>query len=396
MSRSAETRRSNVRLIDVVDALEDRRLELEQRDRLAGDELGPVDEQLHGRGRDPHPHALRVALVDEEDRLVLGEVRVGDDDLVDAVAVDHGAEVVQRTERHEPVRRPRRERDEADDADRGVRAVPQRVGDRVDVRARADEHRAPLVARRAEDHPGEPLVGRAQQRDDRDREDQRAVEDVVRRELLAVHEREGQRDERHLEQPGHDRAHARARAAVRVQPRAGEEQDGQQVREGDDVLRLVDLRARIPVLEEHRLHAQRDEDREPDPGEVERGERQHAREAPQRAHLQHERQRGRPLAADVLRGQREVDSSGLRVPRLFSLMFSGRRRHAPRTSTTHRARCRGTAHRWPPPTSAAAPARSMVRESPSRRVTSGFQASSFSASVVSGWRTCGSSVGSAS
>ena len=70
---------------------------------------------------------------------------------------------------------------------------------------RADEHRAPLVAGRAEDHAREPLVGPAQQRDDRDREDQRAVEDVVRRELLAVHEREGQRDERDLEQRGDDR-----------------------------------------------------------------------------------------------------------------------------------------------------------------------------------------------
>ena len=46
-------------LDEVVEALEDRRLELEQRHRLAGHELRAVDEQLHRRRRDPHAHALR-------------------------------------------------------------------------------------------------------------------------------------------------------------------------------------------------------------------------------------------------------------------------------------------------------------------------------------------------
>ena len=70
----------------VVDALEDRRLELEQRHRLAGHELGAVDEDLHRRRRDAHRDAAPVALVDELDGLLLREVGVGDDDLVDAVA----------------------------------------------------------------------------------------------------------------------------------------------------------------------------------------------------------------------------------------------------------------------------------------------------------------------
>ena len=69
-----------------VDALEHGRAQLEQRHRLPGHELGAVDQDLHRRRREPHAHAAPVALVDELDRLVLGEVRVGDDHLVDPLA----------------------------------------------------------------------------------------------------------------------------------------------------------------------------------------------------------------------------------------------------------------------------------------------------------------------
>ena len=58
--------------------------ELEQRHGLAGDELRAVDEDLHRRGRHPHRHPAAVALVDQLDASLLGEVGVGDDDLVDA------------------------------------------------------------------------------------------------------------------------------------------------------------------------------------------------------------------------------------------------------------------------------------------------------------------------
>ena len=80
-------------LDDEVDALEHRRAQLEQRHGLAGDELGAVDEDLHRRRRDPHAHAAAVARVDELDRLLLGEVGVGDDDLVDLLALEDVAEV---------------------------------------------------------------------------------------------------------------------------------------------------------------------------------------------------------------------------------------------------------------------------------------------------------------
>ncbi len=70
----------------VVDALEDRRPELEQRDRLAGHELGPVDQDLHRRGRDLDRDAALMAGIDELHRLVLREIRVGDDHFLDPLA----------------------------------------------------------------------------------------------------------------------------------------------------------------------------------------------------------------------------------------------------------------------------------------------------------------------
>ena len=68
-----------------VEALEDRRAQLEERHRLPGDELRVVDEHLHRRGRDAHAHAPRVGAVDELEQLLLGVVVVGDDHLVDAL-----------------------------------------------------------------------------------------------------------------------------------------------------------------------------------------------------------------------------------------------------------------------------------------------------------------------
>ena len=106
-------------LDDPVEALEHRGAQLEQRHGLAGDEVRAVDEDLHRRRRDPHAHAAPVALVDELDRLLLGERGVGDDHLVDLLALDDLAQVAELPERLDPVVRARRQRDEADDVDRG-------------------------------------------------------------------------------------------------------------------------------------------------------------------------------------------------------------------------------------------------------------------------------------
>jgi hypothetical protein len=113
-----------------VDPVEDRRLELEQRQRLPGHELHPVHQDLHGGRGHAHAHAVLVALVDQLDGLGLGEVCVGDQHLVDGVEVT--LELLQRAEVAQPVeQRDRRAGDEAVGLD--LARVAQRVRDGLDV-----------------------------------------------------------------------------------------------------------------------------------------------------------------------------------------------------------------------------------------------------------------------
>ena len=140
--------------------VEDRRLELEERAPTAPGtnsarwiRISIVDGAM--RTVDAAP----VALVDELDRLLLREVGVGDDDLLDAVLGEDCGELVERPERAQAVVGARRQRDEADASRRGVwPSLGERVGDRLDVLARADEQRAAAVARRAQQQPGDLLV----------------------------------------------------------------------------------------------------------------------------------------------------------------------------------------------------------------------------------------------
>ena len=116
-------------------------------------------------------------------------------------------------ERAQPVVRPRRQRDVADDSTRRGR-VGERMRDRFDVLARADQHRAAPVAGGAQQQAGDASWCSQRSADDvDDREEQRAVEDVVAGEVLAAGQREDQRDDRHLEQRRRRSARARAAAA---------------------------------------------------------------------------------------------------------------------------------------------------------------------------------------
>ena len=72
----------------VVDPLEHRGPQREQRHALAGHELGPVDQDLHRRRRDVDRHAALMAEVDELDGPLLREVGVGDDHLLDALPAE--------------------------------------------------------------------------------------------------------------------------------------------------------------------------------------------------------------------------------------------------------------------------------------------------------------------
>jgi hypothetical protein len=241
-----------------------------------------------------------VALVDELDRAVLREVRVGDDHLLHPVHVEHAGEVLHLPQRAQPVVRPRRERDEADHLDRRVHLAAERVRHVLDVTPRPDQHRPAPVARRTQDQPRHPLVHPAQRPDVRDRERQRRVEDVVARVVLAVDQREDQRDDRDLEERRDDLRDPGPRGARRVEPGAGEEQRGDEVRERDGPPRLLQRVVPGPlVLGEHHLDHQRGEQREEEPEEVEPEEREEARRLAQRLHPQQEGERRRALAAHV-------------------------------------------------------------------------------------------------
>ncbi len=290
----------------VVEAVEDRRAQLEQRHRRAGHELGAVHEDLHRRRRDPHRHAALVARVDEVDRALLREVGVGDDHLLHAVHVEHRGDVLDPAERAQPVVGPRRQRHEADHLDRRVHLVLERVRDVLDVLARADEHGAAAVAGQSQQDAGDLLVAPPQRADEADPERQRAVEDVVARVLLAVDEREDERDDGDLEERGDDPRQAGPLGARGVQPGAGEQQHREQIGEGDGVARLVHRRRPRPLaVAQHGLDHERDVDRREHADEVEHEQREHAQARAQRLHPQQEREGRRALAAHV--DPRQVD-----------------------------------------------------------------------------------------
>ena len=72
------------------------------------------------------------------------------------------------------------------------------MGDGLDVLARAHQQRAPLIPRLSQQPPGGAQVELPEGRDVDGAEEQRPVEDVVAGEVLAVSQREHQRDHRRL------------------------------------------------------------------------------------------------------------------------------------------------------------------------------------------------------
>ena len=295
-----------------------------------------MDQDLHRRGRQAHPHAAPVALIDELDGVVLGEVGVGDDDLVDAPVGEHLLEVRQRAERAQAVVRQRLGREEADDVDRRVRHVGERVRDIDDVLAAADQHGTSLVAGGSQQQPRNALIDRAKRRDVEDRERERAPEQVIAGEVFAADDGEDQRHERDLEQRADDAREPRPQRALRVQPGAREQQRRQQVGERQEVFGAF---ARV-----HRLHAsvdgflehERREDRERHAGEVERQQRDDPRHAPDGRGAQQERDHRRALAADVAIGA--LDALGC---------ARGRRRRGACAAPSRRGLARLTERRFP-------------------------------------------------
>ena len=299
-----------------------------------------------------------------------------------------------------PLCGPRLQRHEADDVDVVPAARGQRVRHVLDVLAGAHQHRAALVARRAQQEPRRALVGEAERRHVGDGEEERPVEDVVARELLAADDRVERDHDRHLEERGDDARQARAHRAVAVEPRLGEQQRRDEEREPHVVLGLVEHDRRVERVARGRLEPEGGGDGQEERDEVERQQRHGARDPAQRVHAQQERERRRALAAHVALGQRRRrrGRQRRRGPRPVLDRFARGHLPAPNGHQGEMSRewSRRRAFYLAAPTSMSTPAWSIVRRRPSCSGTLGSQPSSARARVMSGWRTFGSSTGSAS
>ena len=145
---------------------------------------------------------------------------------------EHVIQVAERAERAQAVLRLGAERDVADDVDGCPRAAAEGVGDRLDVRARADEHRPAAIADLLEQPAGHLRVDLAQARDVDDPERERAVEDEVAGEVVAVGQREQRPEQCRLEEAGRDLGEPGPARPVGVEVQPREREHGQQVGEG--------------------------------------------------------------------------------------------------------------------------------------------------------------------
>ena len=241
-----------------------------------------------------------MAAVDQFDRLLLGEVRVGDEDLVDRVEM--ALELLERAEVAQPVeQRDRRTRHEPIRLD--LAAVAERVRDGLDVHAGAHEHRTPSVAGGTQDRTAELLEPPAERRHVDQREEERAVEDVVGLELLALEQREQEHDQCGLEQRGDHARQPGALSALAIEAGAPEQQQHHQPAERQVFERLVPHQAESFGAADRRLDDQRRVDGQQEPGEIERGERRDAHDGA--AHVEAEQPAEQGLASpDVALGQR--------------------------------------------------------------------------------------------
>ena len=164
-------------------------------------------------------------------------------------------------------------------------------------------------------HAGQPLIARAQRGHVQKRKRERAVEEVVAREVFAADDGEHERHEGHLEERAHDPRQAGTLGPVGVQARAGEQQHRQQIGEGQDAFGFVQRLTDIHAAQHGGLQDQRGEDGQGHAHEVQRQQRDHPREPAGCGHAQQKRQRRRALAAHVVIGVR-LARRGLRQHRL--------------------------------------------------------------------------------
>ena len=168
------------------------------------------------------------------------------------------------------------EREEADRLIAGDGALAQGRGDVVDAVRGADEYRAAAVADAVEDPAAGDVEEVAQAAHIDGGEDQAAEEDPVGVELAAGDQGEDQADDGRLEE-GRDRPReAGPHVACAIEADAGEEQDGDQRREGEELERGAGNLGGVVAVGDERLDDERRKDRGEDPEDVDRQQRQPA------------------------------------------------------------------------------------------------------------------------
>ena len=212
-------------------------------------------------------------------------------------------DLLERPQVLQPVVGTRQQRHEADRVD--LRSL-QRVRHGFDVRAGAHEDRAAVVAAHAQDRAGELLEQVPERRDVDECEQQRPVEDVVARELLALDDREDHDHERGLEERGDDTREARPDSAFGVEVRAGEQQQRHEDGQRGNVLGLVEGQNEVRLVAQVSLQLERRPDGQEDAERIQGAERDHARDRAQRPQMDQGAQQERAPGAHVPR--REFDT----------------------------------------------------------------------------------------
>ncbi len=222
-----------------VDAGEDRRAQLEERDRLSRDVLGALREDLSGRRRDTDLHAALVRLLDELDELLVAHVATVHDQLVDSATFEHAPEVVERAEPRDRDAVLRRR----DGADERVVDPAARVAERPeqvrDVVAPADEQGPAPHAEHVHQVAGQALVARAKDADDRGARDECGRREAVRPELMVDAPREDKSDHGDKHERRHDPSHTGAVLALGVEACLPEDEDRDQREERQPLLLRV-------------------------------------------------------------------------------------------------------------------------------------------------------------
>ena len=145
-----------------------------------------------------------VAEVDELDGLFLRKVGVGDDHLLNALLGEHIPEVLESPQGAQTVLGPRREGEVTHDIKLRSGFSGERLGHSVDVLSGPDQQRPPCVAGPLQQPAGHVGMQVPEASDVDGSEEQRSIEGVVARVVLAVRQREHERDHRGLEQGGDD------------------------------------------------------------------------------------------------------------------------------------------------------------------------------------------------